>query len=106
MRSMTITELVTTFRRSLLALTPIADRTRLSWDFREAHDDWDHLAECLYEVFVARPVLTDSRAPREAHPMPRYAAHIDSYRAYRCPSLAAPDRTTTRVPSSLQMPTR
>ncbi|WP_318295516.1 hypothetical protein, partial [Streptomyces griseoaurantiacus] len=60
MRSITITELVTTFRRSLVALTPVADRALLRWHHSEAHDDWDDLVDCLYQVFVRRAVEAGS----------------------------------------------
>ncbi|SHE96594.1 hypothetical protein [Streptoalloteichus hindustanus] len=77
--SMKISDMINMFRAGLRALTPIADRALLGWRDIEVHDDWDHLANCLYEVFVSRPVAMDARAPREAKQLPRYEFRPDSY---------------------------
>lgn len=50
-RSYSITELLTAFRRALIALTPTADE--------DAYDEWDLIEDVLFDVDVASAVRGD-----------------------------------------------
>jgi hypothetical protein len=74
-----ITELVETFRSGLLALVPVADRAILNWRSVEPHDDWESLAETMFDVFVRHPIGSDEDAPRNLLPLSRYDNDYQSY---------------------------
>ena len=64
------------FRNALLALAPLAEDAGLTWSDDNPHDDWDRLAESVYEVFVAKPLSQGSPQP---YPLPRYDYDLTAY---------------------------
>ena len=76
--SFSICELVLQFREALSALTPIAERAHLSWRDEDTHDDWERLAERLWDVFVRSPIYADPRT-KDAAPLLRYDFSVSSY---------------------------
>jgi hypothetical protein len=53
---MIVTELMENFRAALLALLPMAERVGITWRRGEAYDEWDGLANCLFEQLVESPI--------------------------------------------------
>ena len=76
----TPTELIQILRAAFISLVPVAERARIPWREGEAYDDWDELAEALYDKFVVRPlqwaVLESGTPPLQA---PAYDLLVDSY---------------------------
>ncbi|WP_291036492.1 hypothetical protein [Herbiconiux sp.] len=79
MVSFEISELIATFRESILTLMPVADRALLSWRDEDAHDDWERLVESAFHVFVQSPISLDP-AHRTALPLARYDFNIPTYK--------------------------
>ncbi|GAA4978900.1 hypothetical protein [Actinopolymorpha pittospori] len=79
----TVHELVENFRSGLIAMLPIADRAMLNSRDVNPHDDWEQLAESIFDVFVRGSVRLDrvSLANRDQFPLPRYDFDLDSYSA-------------------------
>jgi len=50
--STTVTELVSIFRGSLIAVIPWLEKAKIKWREGESYDDWDNIAECHYENIV------------------------------------------------------
>lgn len=76
---MGINELLVTFRQGLIAMIPTADRAHLIWSDLNTHDDWEAIAECLFNVFVRNPIELDEGRGGGALPLPRYDFDIDTY---------------------------
>lgn len=70
------------FRDAVIALIPFAERARLTWEDVNPHDDWERIAEMLFNVFVARPIMLDASAVRGQMPLPPYDYDVDSYSQY------------------------
>ena len=54
-----VSGLIATFRQSLIALIPSADRSHLGWRDYE-HPDWERLTAACYQAFVAGPISNDT----------------------------------------------
>jgi hypothetical protein len=93
MVSFEISELIATFRESILALMPVADRALLSWRDEDAHDDWERLVESAFVVFVQSPIFLDP-ANRTALPLARYDFDIPTYRSSSWIEVVPPDRSS------------
>jgi hypothetical protein len=89
--SFEVSELIATFRDSLLSLSPVADRARLSWRDEDAHDDWERLVETAFDVFVKAPIFSDP-ANRAALPLDRYDFHLANYGASSWIEVESADR--------------
>jgi hypothetical protein len=53
----TVTNLVFNFRDACRALVPSLDRARVAWSDANQYDNWDRIAEALFESFVAEPCM-------------------------------------------------
>jgi hypothetical protein len=53
----TVQDLMLNFHEALVALTPYMDRVKIGWRDEEAYDDWDHIAQSLYQNMVLRSIL-------------------------------------------------
>ncbi|MBB5295862.1 hypothetical protein E5F05_10330 [Deinococcus metallilatus] len=51
-----MTELMEVFREALIALIPALERARIAWRSPEAYDDWDAIAETLFEQIVVNSI--------------------------------------------------
>ena len=51
-----ISELLNIFRDSLVTLVPCLDRARIKWTEDEAYDDWDAIAQSLYNSIVVNSI--------------------------------------------------
>jgi hypothetical protein len=73
-----IAELMIAFGAALVGMTSAADTIGLNWSDTNTDDDWEVLAECAFETFVAKSIAADPRLPPFAR-LPRYDFDIDSY---------------------------
>lgn len=62
--STTITELLGTLRQALTVLVPVAEKIRMPWRDGEAYDDWDAIAECLYDNLVVHSIAWATQIQR------------------------------------------
>ncbi|SRR5579883_528682 len=76
--TITVTDLVDTFRTALLSLVPFAERLRIPWRDGESYDDWDAVAEVLWRSFVVDAIAAALRSTTELE-MPRYGFAYDSF---------------------------
>ena len=51
----TVTNLVRNFGEACRALVPSLDRARVSWSDAHQYDNWDRIAEALFESLVVEP---------------------------------------------------
>lgn len=71
-RSYSITELLTAFRRALVALTPTADAVGVRWKDEDAYDQWDLVENVLFDVYVAAAVRGDVARFGSSQPFAEY----------------------------------
>ncbi len=77
---MTVTELVVNFRTGLLGLLPAVERVEMPWRPSDAYDEWDDLAQAVYEALVVWPLRWT--LPEDQHRlfrMPRYNLLLATY---------------------------
>ena len=70
---------VEAFRAALIALIPSAEKVGLSWRPEDTHDDWEELAEAVFEVMVKNPTTQDIRSGQDAYPLARYDFDLTTY---------------------------
>ncbi len=76
----TVDHLMLTFRDALRALVPHVERARIEWRDGSAYDDWDEIAQTLYEKIVVGSVRwAMPEHLREASKFPHYNMTYDSY---------------------------
>ncbi len=68
----TVTFLMNAFRRALQAMAPIAESVGLTWRDSEAYDEWDALAESLFDVLVVSAVMGDVKVAAGRAALSRY----------------------------------
>jgi hypothetical protein len=71
-----ISELIDIFRSGLLALIPVAERSRIIWNGR-THDPWERIEQSLFESFVAE--IAENRLPVPPRPLPKYDFSYQTY---------------------------
>lgn len=76
--TISIQNLMLCFRDALAALTPSMDRVKIGWRDEEAYDDWDEIAQCLYQNMVLRSVRFSLDRP-EGFTTPEYGTVYPSY---------------------------
>ena len=54
---MSINELISIFRGSLIALIPWLDKAKIKWEDGVAYDDWDNIVESLYQNIVCASLV-------------------------------------------------
>jgi hypothetical protein len=64
-------ELINIFRRSLVTLIPVFDEAKIAWWGQSTYDDYDRIAEALYDSIV-HDSLTNARSLEAALPLARY----------------------------------
>lgn len=74
-----VSELVETFRSSLIALIPFAERSMMSFADNDQHPSWERLAESCFDSFVRDPIKADL-STRDALPLARYDIDASDYR--------------------------
>jgi hypothetical protein len=70
--SVTVANAVEGFRSGLMALTPSAELAGIPWRNEEAYDEWDRIAESLFDVFIGAPIRLDANARPDALPLLHY----------------------------------
>ena len=70
--SVTIAELMVTFRMGLLALIPVAERSGIAWNGSTVYDPWENIECALFNSLVES--ATESAVDSPFPPMPRYGA--------------------------------
>ncbi|WP_236787658.1 hypothetical protein [Amycolatopsis sp. GM8] len=68
----TVDELFSNFRNALLAMIPFADRAMISYRDHDMYRSWEHLAECLFDVFVRDPIEADRSRNSAEFSLARY----------------------------------
>jgi len=58
----TVSELIATFRESIIVLVTIAERAKMSWRDEPTHPDWDAIQAAHFSSFVSNPIAADSRS--------------------------------------------
>lgn len=77
--STTVTALLGILRQALAALVPIAAQARVPWRDGEAYDDWDAIAECLYDNLVVRAISCAAEGGQNIV-LPKYDMVYSSYK--------------------------
>lgn len=72
-------ELLAIFRGSLLAVIPWLEKARIKWNGEEAYDDWDNIAEALYENIVCASLTGEVASDYD---VPKYDFQYHSYALY------------------------
>lgn len=67
-----LTHLLSAFRRALQAMAPVVQSVGLTWRDGEAHDEWDALAENLFDVLVVSAICGDPQVGGVGRPVGRY----------------------------------
>jgi hypothetical protein len=76
----TVTDVVLIFRDSLRALAPHVAKARIEWRDDAAYDDWDEIAQVLFEkIVVASVVWSLPEADRPRIDFVAYDVMYDSY---------------------------
>lgn len=75
----TVSDLLINFRSVLVAAVPSAERIKLAWRDDNPHDDWERLAECMFDVFVRATVEADRHRLPGEYTLPRYDFDVESY---------------------------
>jgi hypothetical protein len=57
-----VDELVTIFRDALAAVAPVLERAHIYSDDQKAYDDWDEIAQTLFDSIVARSIRWSEEA--------------------------------------------
>jgi hypothetical protein len=66
------------FQEALLALLPAMERAHIRWREPDAYDDWDEIAEALFNNIVVRSIAWTS-PDAEAPMVPRYNMVYEHY---------------------------
>ena len=74
-----VDDAIAAFRGALVALIPSAERVGLVWRPEHTHDDWERLAESVFEVMVSNPVRQDIGSGPVPYPLARYDFDLDTY---------------------------
>src|ERR1700754_5073986 len=76
----TVGQLLLVFRDALRALVPHVERVRIEWRDGSAYDDWDEIAQTLYEkIIVSSLQWSIPEADREHCELPDYNTAYASY---------------------------
>lgn len=67
----TVDDLIRIFRRGLLDLIPVMDDARIEWRSDPTYDDFDRIAEALYDSIV-RDSVANAKSHQTAIPLARY----------------------------------
>jgi hypothetical protein len=73
-----VTELLGIFRGALLAIIPWIEKAKIKWKEGEAYDDWDNIAESIYQNIVCSSLKGDVTS---RYPIAKYNFHYENYSA-------------------------
>lgn len=76
--TVTATQLLSDFREGLVALVPIAEKTRMPWRKPIAYDDWERIEAALYESIVVSP-FENMVKDCPWYPIATYDFHFETY---------------------------
>ena len=89
----TVDRLMLVFRNALRGLIPHIERVRIEWRDGSSYDDWDAIAQTLYEKIVVSSLLwAMPEHEREVTQVPDYNM---SYASYAGKTVVAVNRTST-----------
>jgi hypothetical protein len=71
-----VRELIEIFRGALIAIIPWIERAKIKWKSGEAYDDWDNIAQALYENIVCSSLAGEVASE---YSIAKYDFHYDSY---------------------------
>jgi hypothetical protein len=71
-----VNELVAIFRGALLAIIPWIEKAKIKWKEGEAYDDWDNIAESLYNNIVCSSLTGNVASEYE---IAKYNFYYDDY---------------------------
>jgi len=74
-----VSDAVEAFSEALAALVKPAERVGLVWQADNTHDDWERLAESVFEATVSNPVHQDTRNNSASYPLARYDFDLETY---------------------------
>lgn len=77
----TISTLLLTFRKALMAIIPFMDIVKIGWKDNEAYDDWDDIASTLYKNVVEKSIQHADQTSADTK-LPPYDLPIPSYEDY------------------------
>ena len=77
----TVSELAELLREALRAVAPIAARAQIPYGEETAYDDWDNIAQCLYNNIVVRSVRF-ARGMDQSVILPNYAMLYERFDAF------------------------
>src|SRR5947209_1121998 len=76
----TVDQLMLVFRDALRALVPHVEKAKIEWRDGSAYDDWDEIAQTLYEKIVVASLLwARPEDERERWQLPDYNMTYSSY---------------------------
>jgi hypothetical protein len=71
-----VTELLVIFRGAMLAIIPWLEKAKIKWRDDEAYDDWDNIAESLYQNIVVSSLIGEVISE---HNIAKYNFIYDNY---------------------------
>lgn len=77
----TISELIHIFRQALIDLIPTFDRARIEWRGDQTYDDFERVAEALYDSIV-RDAIESAQGFQTAIPLARYGLRESKDRSW------------------------
>lgn len=89
--TVTVSQLLSDFRDALVALVPIAERTRIAWRKPQAYDDWEEIEAALFYSIVASPFENNAEGVRWS-PLAAYDFAVETYASNSFVSLAGTPR--------------
>jgi hypothetical protein len=73
-----VSELIGLFQEALQVLAPVMVRAQIQYTEDTAYDDWDNIAQCLYENMVCRSIRFATEID-ETIDLPAYAMLYETY---------------------------
>lgn len=74
-----VTDLMSAFCDALKGLVPVMDRVRIPWHDHDAYDDWDHIAQVLYQEVVIHSLRCSLEVQSQDLKLPALGFMISSY---------------------------
>lgn len=87
-----VDQLLELFRAGLIAVAPVADRAHINWADGSQYDDWDAIADGLYEGIVRMSVLHSTEC--RGISIPRYGFWPSNHERYY---ISVKDKSGTSV---------
>lgn len=95
---MLVKDLILNFRLSLIDMVPRFDFIDSPWKMPEASDEWDHLAQAIYEAIVVEPLRSSlPEEDWEQFRTPKYETWVDLSEMSIIEVLSPSDHSDTRA---------